>query len=272
MKNYQSKIQKLQFLKLGGSLITDKVNPHTPRLEVISRLACEILSVYEQNPDLQLVLGHGSGSFGHVPAKKFGTREGVQSQKQWMGFVEVWREAASLNHLVLDALKEAGIPAIVFPPSSCITAADGRVDTWDLYPLKSALKSGLLPVVYGDTVFDNFRGGTILSTEDLFSFLAVELNPSRILLAGIEPGVWGDYPVCERLITDIHPGNIDVIAPSLGGSSAADVTGGMLSKVRQSLELVQQVPGLQVQIFSGEDLNNVGKVLRGAYKGTMIRA
>jgi isopentenyl phosphate kinase len=29
----------LYFLKLGGSLITDKDQPHTPRLDVIRRLA-----------------------------------------------------------------------------------------------------------------------------------------------------------------------------------------------------------------------------------------
>jgi isopentenyl phosphate kinase len=272
MNNHKSEIRNLYFLKLGGSLITDKAIPFTPRRDVISRLASEIAFIYQKNPDLQMVLGHGSGSFGHVPAQKYDTRNGVYSQEEWMGFVEVWREAAALDHLILDALKEAGLPAIAFPPSSSVTAADGRVDSWNLYPIINALRAGLLPVVYGDTVFDTIRGGTILSTEDLFSYLAKTLHPIRILLAGLEPGVWSDYPVCEKLISEIHPRNIEMIAPSLEGSAAADVTGGMISKVRQSLDLVQQLPGLEVQIFSGEKKNLIEVALSGSNLGTLIHA
>lgn len=55
-----------------------------------------------------------------------------------------------------------------------------------------ALANGILPVVYGDVVFDEVRGGTILSTEDLFQHLAHQLHPERVLLAGLEAGVWAD--------------------------------------------------------------------------------
>ena len=59
------------FLKLGGSLITDKSQPYTARLEVIDRLAQEILQARQENPGLLLLLGHGSGSFGHTPAHQY---------------------------------------------------------------------------------------------------------------------------------------------------------------------------------------------------------
>jgi len=83
----------LQFLKLGGSLITEKDRPHTARLQVIRRLASEIARARRDDPALRLVLGHGSGSFGHVPAQKYGTRGGVRTPEEWGGFVQVWREA-----------------------------------------------------------------------------------------------------------------------------------------------------------------------------------
>ena len=70
----ESTIQNLQFLKLGGSLITEKDLPRTPLLEVIERLVGEIASVLSGKVNLKLLLGHGSGSFGHVPAKEYGTR------------------------------------------------------------------------------------------------------------------------------------------------------------------------------------------------------
>ncbi len=261
----------LQFLKLGGSLITVKQQPHTPRSGVIARLAGEIAEACAQNPDLRLVLGHGSGSFGHVPAERYGTRQGVDGSQGWRGFVEVWREAAALNHLVIATLHSAGLPAIAFPPSALVTARHGQVEAWDLSPLRAALGAGLLPVVYGDVVFDTRRGGTILSTENLFAYLALHLRPSRLLLAGLQPGVWADYPACTRLVSQITPDDLGEIAGALDGSAATDVTGGMASKVTEMLALVQRSPGLEALIFSGEQPGAVREVLGGAALGTLIR-
>ena len=75
----------------------------------------------------------------------------------------------------------------------------------NLAPLKSALANKLLPVIHGDVVFDEARGGTILSTEDLFTHLAHQLHPKRILLAGLEAGVWEDFPARTHLIEEITP-------------------------------------------------------------------
>lgn len=260
----------LYFLKLGGSLITDKQRHRTVLPGVLGRLAREIATALRENPRLSLILGHGSGSFGHVPAKKHGTRLGVWTPEQWLGFVEVWREAAALNHLVMDAMHESGLPVVAFPPSASLVGEDGKLASWDLSPLKAALKAGLVPVVYGDVVFDTIRGGTIFSTEDLFNHLGRQLKPSRLLLAGIEAGVWADYPKCTRLIERITPQNLEEVLPALRGSAATDVTGGMYSKVIEMLGLVQAVPGLEAFIFSGSWDGNVQKALMGERVGTHI--
>jgi isopentenyl phosphate kinase len=270
--NPSSSTQELQFLKLGGSLITHKDRPRTARPKILERLALEILSSLNDAPSLQLVLGHGSGSFGHVTGKKYGTRQGVQTPEGWRGFAEVWWDASALNRLVMDALHQAGLPAISLPPSASVVARDGQVAAWDLQPLRAALKAGLLPVVFGDVIFDTVRGGTILSTEDLFAHLAAQLRPRRLLLAGIEPGVWADYPACTRLVPQITPENLPEVAPALGGSASTDVTGGMAGKVQEMLALVQQNPGLEVSIFSGETPGAVEKALSGAQVGTRIIA
>lgn len=261
----------LQFLKLGGSLITDKNRPHQARPETLKRLGEEIASALRQQPEMRLLLGHGSGSFGHIPAHKFGTRQGVYTQDEWRGFVEVWQEAAALNRLVFEALSEARVPALAFPPSAMVTARDGQISTWHLEPLRAALQAGLLPVVYGDVVFDTARGGTILSTEDLFTYLARQLSPQRVLLAGIEPGVWADYPACTRLLREITPANLPQLTATLGGSRATDVTGGMQSKVHAMLALIQEIPGLEALIFSGDKPGAVEAVLLGAKRGTRLR-
>jgi isopentenyl phosphate kinase len=261
---------RLVFLKLGGSLITVKNQPHTPRLEVLERLALEIAAARTQDQDLQILLGHGSGSFGHFPAREYKTRMGVNSANDWKGFIEVWRQAAELNHLVMLALERANLPAITFPPSAMITAREGKVDTWNLDSLLTALEQGLLPVIYGDVVFDKVLGGTILSTEELFTYLACRMKPTKLLLAGLQPGVWADYPDNTRLLTEITPLSFPHIEAGLTGSAATDVTGGMDDKVRQIVSMVGELPGLRAMIFSGEAPGNVHCSLLGEVMGTVI--
>jgi isopentenyl phosphate kinase len=251
MKLDNIEMSKLHFLKLGGSLITDKNEAHTHRPDVLARLGREIAAALEQDPSIKIVLGHGSGSFGHMAAKKFGTRSGVHSHREWDGFVEVWWEAINLNRYVMDALHAAGLPVISLPPIASVTAQDAQVAAWDLAPLSHALRAGLMPVVFGDVVFDLERGGTILSTEDLFAYLARRLpqvagfTAGRLLLAGIEAGVWADFPACTQLVEQITPNNYTDLSVVVGESRAADVTGGMASKVEHSLALVKEMPGIR---------------------------
>src|SRR2546425_496567 len=106
------------FLKLGGSLITDKATPRTPRLDALARLMNEIAQARETKPELRLVLGHGSGSFGHSEAHKYGTRAGVRTNAEWQGFAEVQAAASQLNRLVAEAARAAGLPIVNFPPSA----------------------------------------------------------------------------------------------------------------------------------------------------------
>ncbi len=264
-------MRELVFLKLGGSLITDKAKPFTPRLKKLGELARQIARVLAQDSDLRLLLGHGSGSFGHVAAKEHDTRAGVREESGWRGFAEVRYQAAALHRHVMDAMHNADIAAISFPPSAGVTARAGKVAAWELRPIQNALAHGLTPVLYGDVAFDEIRGGTILSTEELFEHLARELHPSRILLAGLEEGVWEDFPGRKRLLNEINSKSYEKMRAGLKGASAVDVTGGMESKVREMLDLVNQVQGLEVSIFSGEESGNVVRALQGGKIGTLIR-
>jgi isopentenyl phosphate kinase len=272
-------VVQLLFLKLGGSLITDKTRPYTARVDRLAGLAREIAGELSRNPELRLVLGHGSGSFGHTAAKEFGTRAGIDAARSeaapgveyWRGFSEVRLQAARLNQIVMEALQQAGLSSLALPPSAAVLARAGRVESWDLAPLRSALERGLLPVVYGDAVLDLAQGGTILSTEDLFVHLARELRPECVLLAGLEAGVWRDFPSRSGLIDKISPRSYAALQAGVGTAVGADVTGGMRSKVEQMLELAQEC-GVSAQIFSGEVEGNVAMALRGRVVGTRIAA
>jgi len=262
--------RNLNFLKLGGSLITDKSQPRTLRGQVLNRLAKEIATAQRKKPEQALLIGNGAGSFGHTTAKKYGTRQGVDTPKQWAGFVDVWHEAALLNKYVTDALHDVGLPAIAIHPSGVVLAEDGKIAQWDIAPIQAALNNKLIPVIHGDVTFDTVRGGTILSTEDLFSYLAFRLHPGRILLAGIEPGVWTDYPARTKMIDLITTENLPEILPSITESQSADVTGGMFSKVQQSMQLARRIPGLELLIFSGLVPGMLESALMGDKVGTSL--
>lgn len=264
--------EPLVFLKLGGSLITEKDSPRTPRPDVILRLAQEIAAALKAAPRLHILLGHGSGSFGHTPARQYQTRSGVQGAEGWQGFAAVWREARALNQIVLEALAEAGVPAIAFPPSATMLARDGKATWVEVRPLIAALMHGLVPVVQGDVAFDTRRGGTILSTEDVFIALAPRLGPGRILLAGIEEGVWADFPQCTRLIKNLTPSSLPRETPFLSGSRGIDVTGGMRDKVLSMLQLVSTYPALTVSIFSAVQPGVLQAALLGQSPGTTLQA
>jgi isopentenyl phosphate kinase len=262
----------LLFLKLGGSLITDKAQPRTARLSVIQRLSAEIASALKTRSELQLILGHGSGSFGHSSADQYQTRDGVSSREQWKGFARVWWDAASLNHLVMEALHQHNIPAAAFPPSSSVFCRNRTIREWSLSPLLAALEHRLIPVVYGDVCFDDSLGGTILSTEELFAHLARKLQPDRILLAGEAPGVWADYPHCTEVLDEMQPGDLSTAGDILHSAEETDVTGGMESKIRGTLELIEEIPTLDALVFSGTEPGILEHALSGGRPGTHLHA
>ena len=278
-------MKELVFLKLGGSLITDKTRPYTPLLDMMDDLALQIATSLRSQPDLRLVIGHGAGSFGHVAASEYKTRDGfprpsalthrerdATEDNYWKGFAEVWYQASSLNRHIMEALHKAGLRTIALPPSGSVIASDGQVTVWETTPIRMALAAGIVPVIFGDVVFDEVRGGTILSTENLFAYLVKAMAPDRVLLAGLEDAVWEDFPARTRRIEQITPQSFEEIKHGVGGSAAADVTGGMEAKVREMLELVQETPGLRVQIFSGTQPGNLVRALLGETLGTEISA
>lgn len=238
----------LIFLKLGGSLLTDKTGVEALRTETLSRLAGEIAGARAANPFFRMVLGHGSGSFGHFAAAKYGTRSGVGGTEQWAGFAEVCDAAARLNRHVIAVLLAAGVPAIGLPPSASAVVADGRITQLATSPIEAALEAGIVPVVFGDVAFDAVRGGTIISTEEVMDHLAGVMRPDWLLLAGETAGV---FDTDGTLIPLLTASNLASYLPALGGSRGTDVTGGMAAKVQAMLSLTQAQPGLKVRIFSG---------------------
>lgn len=258
----------LTLIKLGGSLITDKRTEKAYRPGRVEAIARALRSALDQRPDLDLIIGHGSGSFGHMAAKRHGTIHGVSGVEAWRGFAEVALAASALNALVAESMAKAQLPVMRFQPSAGTLCADGVIVHWEIANLRAALAAGLIPLVHGDVAFDNRRGGTITSTEALFFYLAGHLPVQRILLLGEVEGV---LDASGRLIEHITPSSLPEVEAALGGSAGTDVTGGMETKVREMVALVERTPGLEVRILDGRDPDRLLRVLStDAAEGTLI--
>lgn len=264
----------LTFLKLGGSLITEKGSKFTAKEEVIRRIAGEIKKARDKNPGMRLAIGHGGGSFPHYPAEKYKVAEGIINKDSWKGFSRTRAAASKLNQTVTEIFIDEGLDVVSFQPSSTVVCEDGEIVQMDLTPAKHLLDEGQIPITYGDAVLDRDKGCTIVSTEKLLEYMARHMFPSRLIISGKVEGVFEDDPHENpdvELIDEITEENIEDTKEKLGGSHGHDVTGGMLTKTMRMYGLVERIPTAEVRIISGLKEGRIRKALDGQdVRGTRI--
>ncbi|HYG65290.1 MAG TPA: isopentenyl phosphate kinase [Thermoanaerobaculia bacterium] len=257
-------------IKLGGSLLTEKSRPETPRTEVIARLAAEIARAAARGPE-RLILGHGSGSFGHVAASRSRLAGGLTSADQLPGISATQQSAAALHRLVVEALAAAGATPYSIAPSSCVVTAGGRPAAFADEPLLLALERGLLPVLYGDVVLDRQQGVAICSTETILELLARTL-PARGV--PVSRAIWlgetdGLYDEAGRTIPRVSAATFQEAARGIGAPAGTDVTGGMRHRVEAALALAGL--GIPSLLANGLTPGLLERALRGeAVPGTEV--
>ena len=176
-------------IKLGGSLVTDKLEPKSFRRATVKQISLQLIGLRASQPERRIVVGHGSGSFGHFEARKYNTIQGVRTTEDRMGFARVGAVASELSQLILAEFLAAGLPALRFQPSAMQVARNQALVRLETRPLILALEQQLIPVVCGDVTLDEELGGTIISTETLFARLVAPLGVENIILLGEVDGV-----------------------------------------------------------------------------------
>jgi len=242
-------------LKIGGSIITDKSRDLTARQDEIVRIAKEIASCPQD-----LVLVHGAGSFGHIPARRFGLPEKFSPQ----GLVATHSSVVRLNEMVVRALGEAGVACLPIQPLSCVTLRDGRIDSFFLHPIKEMLKRGILAVLHGDVAMDCTRGAGIVSGDQLVSYLGKALSAEVVAVGCDVEGVM----LCGQPLQEVRRRDLSAIGSALGGSAGVDVTGGMRGKLLELLDLADS--GISSVIFDAGKEGNIRRALLGENVGTRV--
>jgi len=268
---FRTKMEKITIIKLGGSLITDKSRPMVAREKIIARLAKEI-KIASKLYSGKLLIGHGSGSFGHTSANKYQTQKGMLNRASIKGVSEVSDVASQLTKVVVKHLRGAGLPIVAFAPGSFIIADKQKEKRFFLEPIKEALKMGVVPLVYGDVVFDQSQGFGIFSTEKVIDVLVRGLSKDfkieRIVYLGVTNGV---YDETGKTIPMISPKTFSKVRKTLGGAATTDVTGGMLHKVKESLQIARKYK-TEILIVNGRVSGIVRKAILGKkVLGTLIK-
>lgn len=264
-------MKKLILVKLGGSLITDKTKPFTARNKNIQRLVLQIKRALRQSPELQIIIGNGAGSFAHAAAKGYATT-GITSSTHIRAFSRIHAAAAQLNRIVVQTFIEEGINAVSFAPSSLIRSANRKIIRFETANIIGTLRLHMIPVLYGDIVYDKIKGSVIYSTEAVLNRLAIELARNnepvhQVIYCTVTQGVLDEK---GQTVSSITSGALPSLKQLFYKTEGYDVTGGMKQKVEECLKLAER--GITSLIINGVENHNLQKALLGKpVIGTLIR-
>lgn len=248
----------ITILKIGGSVITDKsADDGAARMDEIRRIAGEIAGFKGK-----LIIVHGAGSFGHPQVKRFG----LTGKFDHTGSIVTHMSVRELNTMVVEALDNAGVNALPVHPMACAVSENSRIKSMFLEQIEQMLSSGFVPVLHGDMVMDTELGTSVLSGDQIVPYLAIQMKASRIGIGSAEEGVLDNN---GEVIPNISNDNFSKIKEYLGGSANTDVTGGMLGKVLELLNLSERSNSTSY-IFNAGNTGNVSVFLNGNNIGTAI--
>ena len=255
-------------LKIGGSVITDKEGQLAAKTQEIDRLAGEIHGANVQN----LIIVHGGGSFGHPSAEEYAIKEGYKEESQKVGFSVTHHYMTVLNGLFMDSFIWHNLPAVSVTPSSCIITENGRIKQFEDASVRSLIRMGFKPVLYGDVVLDTKLGFTVLSGDQLVSALAIRFDAARIIIGVDVDGVYDADPKIvktAKMLDHLTLAELRGLQGKFSKATSCDVTGGMFGKMAEVISAVES--NIPVTVVNASKPRYIYKALvREKVKGTVI--
>jgi len=259
------KKKPLFILKIGGSVITDRQSERPRiRISILKQIAVEVAKAYSGS-EFNLILIHGAGSFGHPIVLKTGINQGLKEPTQRIGLGETQRLQTILNTSVCRYLLNQGLPVFPLQASASAVMKKGELISMDTQALEGLLLSGMIPVLNGVPAHDIEQGCSILSGDQLASYLFNRLKVQSIFHGTNVKGIYSADPFQNPDAAFISEVNLNAVPDGISGSSVTDVTGGMRKKIEE-LSAV----GAEGQIFDATVAGNVLGVLSGEVGGTEI--
>jgi len=250
-------------LKLGGGLLTDKEKPLSIREDIVKSTIDQII-----NANAKLILIHGGGSFGHPLAKKYGILEGLNTSipNQILGLTETHQAMVKFNSYLVNMFLERSYPALSIQPSSIFINDSGNTINKSLDIIETMLDLNILPILYGDIIFDKQGSFSIISGDQIIFQLCEKLKKYHIskVIFGIETdGIFINTQDNKnkniKLVPEILSSNLDLLDLADLGKKI-DVTGGIKGKINSIKDICNF--NIPVQILNGLKENYIFKSLK----------
>ncbi len=242
-------------IKLGGSVITNKERPISPRISAIDKIARHLKKIHEP-----FIVVHGGGSFGHYWSIKY-DMHARPAKYDLRGVSIVKNSMIELNKIVLDCFVKNGLAPYCLPPTDFMSK-DKPIPS-KVKEIKKIAESGLIPVTYGDALWYGAKKSYILSGDRIMSILAKSLRPRlAVFVLGVD-GLYSDFKT-KKLIYEMKGNQVSIQEISM------DVTGGMKRKVQEATRISKM--GLEVFFANGNKPERiVSAIQKNKFEGTLFR-
>ncbi|HXG74728.1 MAG TPA: isopentenyl phosphate kinase [Candidatus Nitrosotenuis sp.] len=242
-------------IKLGGSIITNKERPLSPRIATVQKIAQQLKKIKEP-----LAIVHGGGSFGHYWSVKYDMHT-KPANYDLHGVSVVKNSMVELNKIVLDCLERAGLNPYCLPPTDFMSG--NKPISSKIRQVKRISKAGLIPVTFGDALWFAGRKSYILSGDKIMSLFAKVLRPRLCVFVLNVDGLYSDLKTKE-LIYEMKGNKVSV------DEIPMDVTGGMKRKIQEAAAISKM--GLNVFFVNGNKPQRiVDAVQKAKFEGTLFR-
>ena len=180
-------------IKLGGSIITNKEKPLSPRKKTIDNILKEIGKIKEP-----VIIVHGGGSYGHYWSVKYDmhTKPAKTTPK---GVAIVKNSMVELNKIILDSAVKNKVNSYCLPPTDFMKG--NKSIRSKILTINDIAKSGLTPITFGDALWYGQKKSYILSGDVIMTTIAKVLKPRLSLFVLNVDGVYSDLK-SKKLIHD----------------------------------------------------------------------
>ena len=242
-------------IKLGGSIITNKEKPLTPRKKIIENIAKKLKTINEP-----MIIVHGGGSYGHYWSVKYDMH--TKPRKYNMHGVAIVKSSMiDLNKIIVDAFVKMRLNPYSLPPTDFMTG--NKPISKKIKKIEKIAKAGLIPITYGDALWYGDKKTYILSGDKIMTHISKIIKPRLSIFALNEDGLYSDIKT-KKLIYELKGEN-----PTIS-KNKMDVTGGMTRKVEEASKIAKF--GVNVFFVNGNKPERIVKAVKNRkYEGTLFR-
>ncbi len=242
-------------IKLGGSIITNKKKPLTPRKKTIDQIASTLRKI-----DEPIVIVHGGGSYGHYWSVKYNMHT-KPAKYNIRGVSIVKNSMVELDKIILDSFLKNKLNPYSLPPTDFVSG--NKAIPKKIKEIEKISKSGLVPITYGDALWYGKNKSFILSGDKIMTMLAKILRPRLSIFVLDVDGLYSDLKT-KKLIYELKGQKPQITKNTM------DVTGGMTRKIEEASNISNL--GLNVFFVNGNKPQRiVDAVKRKKFEGTLFK-